>query len=61
MVMNESEATSRYREGINKVGIDAYRRAAQENTASGAAEILANAKEERLSADDMAESYRKNY
>jgi len=61
MVMDESEAVSKYEDGINEVGIDAYRRASQENTASGAAQILEDAKRDSMDASSFADNYRDGY
>jgi len=61
MVMSESEAVSRYREGIERIGIDAYRRASNANTVTEAAEALENAKDNNMDAGDFASAYRNRY
>lgn len=61
MVMDSNQARQKYEDGINRVGIDAYRRASQENTASGAAQILEDAKSESFSASNFGERYEDNY
>jgi hypothetical protein len=61
MVKSASEASSNYREGINRIGVDAYRRAAQTSSPSEAASILEDAKQERLDPDDMSRSYEESY
>lgn len=61
MVMSENDAKRRYREGIEEIGIDAYRRAAQENTVTGAAQILEDAKTENFDSGTFADRYAQNY
>lgn len=61
MPMDESQAVQNYEDGINEVGIDAYRRASQENTASGAASILEDAKRDQMDASSFADAYREGY
>jgi len=62
MPMSASEATRKYREGINSVGIDAYRRASNTNSPQEAARILEQAREQSsLSLDSFATKYRNAY
>ena len=61
MVMDSNQARQKYEDGINRIGVDAYRRAAQENTASGAAQILEDAKTDNFSASDFAQRYEDSY
>lgn len=62
MPMSASEATRKYREGINSVGVDAYRRAANTNSPQEAARILEQAKEDgSLSLDAFARKYQNAY
>jgi hypothetical protein len=60
--MSASEATSKYRQGISSVGIDAYRRASNTNSPQEAARILEQAKQEgSLSLDAFARKYQNAY
>jgi len=62
MPMSASEATRKYREGINSVGIDAYRRASNTNSPQEAARILEQAREQSsLPLDSFATKYRNAY
>lgn len=61
MVMSENQARQNYENGIQRIGIQAYRNAANESTISGAAETLENAKEQNLSANEMAEAWASRY
>lgn len=61
MPVGTDEATRRYQKGIEQIGADAYRRAARTNSPSDAAEILEDAKNDRLDTDKMASNYRDSY
>jgi hypothetical protein len=62
MPMSASEAARKYRQGINSVGIDAYRRASNTNSPQEAAQILEQAKENNsMSLDAFATKYRNAY
>lgn len=61
MVMDANRARQKYEDGINRIGIDAYRRASEENTSSGAAQILEDAKSDSFSASDFGQRYEDNY
>lgn len=60
--MSASEATRKYRQGIQQVGADAYQRAARTNSPQEAARILEQAKQDgRLTVDSMATAYQNAY
>jgi hypothetical protein len=61
MVMDANQARQKYEDGINRIGIDAYRRAAQETTASGAAQVLEDAKTENFSASEFGQRFEEAY
>lgn len=61
MPVSASEATRRYRRGINKIGVNAYQQASQASSPQEAARILENAKQDSLSLNEMANSYQDAY
>lgn len=61
MPVSAQEATRRYTQGVQSVGIEAYRRASNTNTPQEAASILEDAKSQNLSIQDFAEKYSNAY
>lgn len=61
MVMDENDAKRKYRAGIDRIGIDAYRRASDKDTASEAAKVLEDAKTDEFDSASFAERYADNY
>lgn len=61
MVKSKSDASSNYEAGLKRIGVDAYRRASEQSSPSEAAEILEDAKNERLSISDMVDAYERAY
>jgi len=61
MVMSEREASRRYQEGLQRIGISAYRAAAEANTVTGAAEPLEEAKNDSLNFDEFVDEYENRY
>jgi hypothetical protein len=62
MVMSESEAVSKYRDGLNRVGEAAYREASNADNVTDAAEALENAAPSTtVDFSEYASSYRDKY
>ena len=61
MVMEEREASRRYEAGLKRIGISAYRKAAEANTVTEAAEALEGAKDDSLNFDEFVDEYEQRY
>jgi len=61
MPVSASEAERRYREGIQKIGVDAYRQASNAASPQEAARILENASSDSLNLNTMAQRYQNAY
>jgi len=61
MVMSESEAVRNYENGIEAIGVQAYRQASDATSISEAAEALESAKDDSLTVDQMSSKWRNRY
>lgn len=60
MVMKKRDAVDRYEDAVDEIE-DAYQDAAEENTVSGAAEILEKAADDQITSSQMADNYEERY
>lgn len=58
--MKERDAVDRYENAVDEIE-DAYQDAAEENTVSGAAEILEEAADDQITSSQMADNYEERY
>jgi hypothetical protein len=61
MPVSANEAARRYREGVQKIGVDAYRRASNASSPQEAAQALEQAKSDSLDINTMAQRYQSAY
>lgn len=61
MPVSAQEAARRYKEGIDKIGSQAYQQASQASSPAEAARILENAKQQSLDTQTMKQSYQTAY
>jgi len=61
MVMDANDAAENYEAGIDAIGISAWRDAMKENTVSGAAQILQDARSDNLTKSNMKTNYKNKY
>lgn len=61
MPVDPNEAARRYRDGIQAIGIDAYRQAAQANNSVDAQRALEQAKSDALDINTLVQKYQRGY